>query len=169
MTATQGSFPMRTFITTLTLGLSLAAVVHADGIYRWVDEQGVVHFSSHPPQKEGVEVVKAPKSARFRQWQQEQDALAAQRALATASKPEDAVESTESQQQSDNQDSQQALNKAEMAAREQRCRNAQQHLHELESHARVREVDASGNYRVLPEEERQQRIRQAKQTLQNNC
>ncbi|QKX17368.1 DUF4124 domain-containing protein [Microbulbifer sp. YPW1] len=165
---------MRTVIATLFLSLGLmAATAQADGIYKWVDEDGVVHFTSQPPQKKQVEVVKAPRSERYKKWQEEQQALVAQRKMSTAGKPNEEASSVAPQQSSRDDAEKKAENvateKAEMAARAQRCRSAQQRLQELESHARVREVDASGGYRVLPEEERQQRIQQTRQILQNNC
>ncbi|WP_043320880.1 DUF4124 domain-containing protein [Microbulbifer sp. HZ11] len=161
---------MRILIATLTFSLGLMASAHADGIYKWVDENGVLHFGSQPPKKEQVEVVKAPKSERYRQWQTEQQALVADQQLATAAKPDEAMaEAAPAQASQDAQREQQRLNEAEVAARAQRCQSAQQRLQELNSHARVREVDANGNYRVLPEEERQQRIQQTRQVLQNNC
>ncbi|MBN8430360.1 MULTISPECIES: DUF4124 domain-containing protein [Microbulbifer] len=153
---------MRTTVTTLCFTLSLlATAAQADGIYKWVDENGVVHFGSQPPQQEEVEVVKAPKSERYKKWQEEQQALLAQRKMTTAAKADNNQTAEQTVQPAENTDS----GEAEMAAREQRCRSAQQRLQELERHARVREVDASGNYRVLPEEERQQRIKQTKDLL----
>lgn len=161
---------MRNFIAPLVLGLGLVASAQADGIYKWVDEDGVVHFGSQPPKKEQVEVVKAPKSDRLKQWQQEQNALVAQRKLATAA--DNSVENTaeaQPQAEEEQQPTQTDTSAAEMAARAQRCRSAQARLQELQSRPRVREVDANGNYRVLAEEERQQRIQQTKDVLQNNC
>jgi len=161
---------MRTIVTTLSLSLSLlAATVQADGIYKWVDEDGVVHFGSQPPQKEQVEVVKAPKSERYKRWQEEQQALLTQKKMATAAKTENDAASTQPEPQATRESADDRTAEAEMAARAQRCRSAQQRLQELESHARVREVDASGSYRVLPEEERQQRIQQTREILQTNC
>lgn len=164
---------MRYFIAPLILGMGLAASVQADGIYKWVDENGVVHFGSQPPKQEQVEVVKAPKSDRLKQWQQEQNALVAQRKLATAAEAKDnenpANTSETRPQTEDQQDRQADTSAAEKAARAQRCRSAQQRLQELQARSRVREVDANGNYRVLPEEERQQRIQQTRDLLQNNC
>ncbi|HEY8570206.1 DUF4124 domain-containing protein [Microbulbifer sp.] len=165
---------MRSVIATLVLGIGLAATVQADGIYKWVDENGVVHFGSQPPKREQVEVVKAPKSDRFKQWQQEQNALVAQRKLATGAEAGDKG-NTENKPESEPQTKEEKSAKqadtsaAEMAARAQRCRNAQARLQELQARPRVREVDANGNYRVLAEEERQQRIRQTKDLLQNDC
>ncbi|WP_299595547.1 DUF4124 domain-containing protein [uncultured Microbulbifer sp.] len=164
---------MRTLVTTLTLSLSLlAAAAQADGIYKWVDEDGVVHFGSQPPQKEKVEVVKAPKSARYKHWQSEQQALVDKRKLETAAEAEKNKPATQAAQPTQQTGQDTANNRpsdAEMAARAQRCRSAQQRIQELESHARIREIDASGNYRVLPEEERQQRIQRTRQILQTNC
>lgn len=161
---------MRNFITPLILGMGLAVSAQADGIYKWVDENGVVHFGSQPPKQEQVEVVKAPKSDRFKQWQQEQNALTAQRKLTTASDASSTdTPEAQPQTQEEQQPAQADTSDAEKAARAQRCRSAQQRLQELQSRPRVREVDASGNYRVLPEEERQQRIQQTKDVLQNNC
>ncbi|WP_226666275.1 DUF4124 domain-containing protein [Microbulbifer aggregans] len=156
---------MRILFATLILGLGLAASTHADGIYRWVDENGVVHFGSQPPKAKQVEVIKEPKSARYKQWQQAQDALVEQKQVSTDSQVEKApapAAKSEEQQQSEQ-------NRAELAAQAQRCASAQQRLQELHSHPRIREVDANGNYRMLPEEERQQRIQQAKQVIQDNC
>ncbi|WP_295802692.1 DUF4124 domain-containing protein [uncultured Microbulbifer sp.] len=156
---------MRTRSAILALILGLPAFALADGIYKWVDEDGVVHFGSQPPQEKQVEVVKAPKSERYKKWQQEQNALEAGRKLETAANTEEVKEQAKAPVTAEKS----AINKAEMAARAQRCESAQRRLQELQSHARVREVDASGNYRVLPEEERQQRIQQAQQILQTSC
>ncbi|WP_226704100.1 DUF4124 domain-containing protein [Microbulbifer elongatus] len=166
---------MRTFATTLSgslaLSLSLlAATAQADGIYKWVDENDVVHYGSQPPQKEQVEVVKAPKSARFRQWQEEQQALTAKRKMETAADADQpSTQASPTTPNSKKESANTQPSEAEMAARAQRCRSAQQRLQELQSHARVREVDANGNYRVLPEEERQQRIQRTRQIMQTNC
>lgn len=164
---------MRTFVTTLSLSLSLlAAAAQADGIYKWVDKDGVVHFGSQPPQKEQIEVVKAPKSERYKRWQDEQQALVEKRKLETAaeaSKNKPATQAAQPAKQSEQDTANNQPSDAEMAARAQRCRSAQQRLQEMESHARVREIDASGNYRVLPEEERQQRIQRTRQIMQANC
>ena len=71
---------MRTALAILlfpTLACCLTLAARADGIYKWVDEDGVVHFGAQPPQKEEVEVVKKPKSERLKQWQAQQAALKA--------------------------------------------------------------------------------------------
>ena len=152
---------MRTRLAIFALTFGLPVFALADGIYKWVDENGVVHFGSQPPQEKQVEVVKAPKSERYKKWQKEQNALVAERKIETAS---NGTENTEPKP-APAANKQADTTKAEMAARAQRCDSAQRRLQELQNHPRVREVDASGNYRVLGEEERQQRIQQTRSLL----
>lgn len=150
------------------LALTLAALTaQADGIYKWTDENGVTHFGSQPPQKEEVEVVKKPKSERMKQWQAQQQALKAEKA---AEEPTSEERSTAAAPQAPQEPKQeQALTKAQQAVRAQRCRMAQGNLQELTTHNRVRELGPDGKMRVLGEEERQQRIRQSRQTIESNC
>ncbi|SEA47647.1 DUF4124 domain-containing protein [Microbulbifer marinus] len=145
----------------------LAISAQADGIYKWVDENGVVHFGAQPPQKEGVEVIRKPKSERYKQWQSEQQAKRAEQAADGATSVEKAVAAAPEAQQEPQQA--EALSKAQQAVRAQRCRMAQNNLKELTTHARVREIGQDGKMRVLPEEERQQRIANMQQVMQENC
>ncbi|MGL6160051.1 DUF4124 domain-containing protein [Microbulbifer sp.] len=159
---------MRIALAALITGLAMSA--QADGIYKWEDENGVVHFGSQPPpQKEQVEVVKKPKSDRYKQWESEQQALMAQRAKeqkAEAKKQPAAKTETKPEPQPQEQA---GPSPAELAIRAQRCQRARGNLQELQSHSRVREMDASGNMRVLGEEERQERIARAQQMIRENC
>lgn len=154
-------------IAPLVSGLALALVAltaQADGIYKWTDENGVTHFGSQPPQKEEVEVVKKPKSERMKQWQTQQLALeAGKEAEEPTSEERNAAAAPQEPEQ------EQALTKAQQAVRAQRCRMAQSNLQELTTHSRVRELGPDGKMRVLGEEERQQRITRARETIENNC
>ncbi|MFC6634584.1 DUF4124 domain-containing protein [Microbulbifer taiwanensis] len=156
---------MRIALAILISTLALAA--QADGIYKWEDENGVVHFGSQPPKKQDVEVVKKPKSERYKQWQAEQAALKAAQAKDEATSEERAVAAKPDPQPEPQQD--QAASKAEQAVRAQRCRRAQSDLQELTTHSRVREVAADGAVRMLPEEERQERIARMQQLIRDNC
>ncbi|WP_237060520.1 DUF4124 domain-containing protein [Microbulbifer sediminum] len=146
---------------------SLASATLADGIYKWKDENGVIHFGSQPPQEKKVEVVKEPRSERYKQWKKEQLAAKAQQesddetSLTEAARKETAAAPADAQGK--------ALSQAQKAVRAQRCRQARNNLQELSTHSQVREVDASGKLRVLPEKERQARIGRAKQIIQEDC
>ncbi|AMX01654.1 DUF4124 domain-containing protein [Microbulbifer thermotolerans] len=155
---------MRFAIAILISALAFAA--RADGIYKWVDENGVVHFGSQPPQKQSVEVVKKPKSERYKQWQAEQAALNPTPAEEPTSSEKNVAAAPKAQPE---QQQNEALTKAQEAVRAQRCRMAQSNLQELTTHSRIRELGADGKMRVLPEEERQERIRRMQQTIQENC
>ncbi|MFI2813108.1 DUF4124 domain-containing protein [Microbulbifer zhoushanensis] len=159
--------PMR-FLSAILLA-SLACTAYADGIYKWTDENGVVHFGSQPPQKKAVEVVKEPKSQRYRQWKQEQDALA--KAAEGEGNEESPLNEAGKRETGTNPDvgEDTQLTQAQKSVRLQRCRQAQTNLQELTAHSRVREVDASGKIRVLPEDERQARIRQTRETIARDC
>lgn len=157
---------MRIVFAILISALALAA--QADGIYKWTDENGVVHFGAQPPQeKDDVEVVKKPKSKRYKQWAAEQAALKAKAESANKAGEATGNESEAEPEQQPQQE--QALTKAQQAVRAQRCRQAQGNLQELTTHSRVREIGADGKMRVLPEEERQQRITQMQQIIRDNC
>lgn len=155
------------FATVTTLTLALAA--QADGIYRWVDENGVVHFGSQPPQSEKqVEVVRKPKSERYRQWESEQ--MATQASVEGEAEAAEKAADNPAEAAPNNQDAEvKQLTKAEMAVRAQRCRLARTNLESLTSHNRVREIGTDGKQRVLPEEERQARIARARSIIAENC
>ncbi|MFS1524763.1 DUF4124 domain-containing protein [Microbulbifer sp. 2304DJ12-6] len=149
---------------------SLALVAQANGIYKWVDENGVVHFGEQPPNDGDVEVIKKPKSERYKQWEAEQQsALAAEESKNPAPKPP--AEKKPAGQPEPRQPAQmeKEIARAEAAARAQRCQASRKTLKTLNSHARVREMDESGNLRMLGEDERQQRITQEQQSIRKNC
>ncbi|MFA0810479.1 DUF4124 domain-containing protein [Microbulbifer epialgicus] len=165
---TRWGNPMRVALAMLISGLALTA--QANGIYKWVDENGVVHFGEQPPNSSEVEVIKKPKTERFKQWEAEQQAArAATEAKKQTTKP--AVEPQPIRQpvpQQPSKEEEQAA-RAQAAARAQRCQNSQENLKALTSHGRVREVDENGNQRVLGEDERQQRITREQQSIRENC
>ncbi len=49
--------------TVLTLILSAGSIVQADTVYKWVDDQGNVHYSDHP--RPGAEKVQLPKTQTY--------------------------------------------------------------------------------------------------------
>ncbi|WHI50707.1 DUF4124 domain-containing protein [Microbulbifer sp. MLAF003] len=163
---TKRGTPMRIALAMLISSLALTA--QASGIYKWVDENGVVHFGEQPPSSTEVEVIKKPKSERYKQWEAEQQAT---RAAKEAKTTKPAIETQPQGQPTPQQPSEvdEQVARAQAAARAQRCQNSQDNLKALTSHARVREVDENGNHRVLGEDERQQRINQEQKSIRENC
>ncbi|QFT53499.1 DUF4124 domain-containing protein [Microbulbifer sp. THAF38] len=159
---------MRIALAILFSGLALAA--QANGIYKWVDEDGVVHFGEQPPNSSEVEVIKKPKSERYKQWEAEQQAaLAAEKAKQEAAKPTPEKKSTAKQEPQGSSKVDEQVARAQAEARAQRCESSQKNLKALTTHARVREIDEQGNQRMLGEDERQERISKEKQSIRDNC
>ncbi|WP_444934846.1 DUF4124 domain-containing protein [Microbulbifer sp. EKSA008] len=145
-----------------------ATTTQADGIYKWVDENGVVHFGEQPPGDAQVDVIKKPKSERYKKWEAEQNAIAAREAQKNA--PQVPQQSKEEQLPDAEQQRQlEARAKEEAAKRAELCVAYQKNLKSLTTHARVREKDKDGNYRRLGEDERQERITKAREQIKKNC
>ncbi|WP_444929617.1 DUF4124 domain-containing protein [Microbulbifer sp. SSSA002] len=141
---------------------------HADGIYKWVDEDGVVHFGEQPPGNTSVDVIQKPKSERYKKWEAEQEAITAHSTKAHISPVAPQAERSSAEEQQRQQ--QEAKAKAEAAAkRAELCSAYQKNLKSLTTHARVREKDKEGNYRRLGEDERQERIAKAREQIKKNC
>ena len=119
------------FVTTLTSAALLAAVVHADTVYRWVDTQGRVHYSQSPPSDTIASAVKvvpppAPTSFSPAERQSLDKFLRSQQA---AQKKQAAVERAEAKQH---------------AQQQKRCAAARQRLQKfLASHNVLSEADSN--------------------------
>ncbi|WP_413664325.1 DUF4124 domain-containing protein [Microbulbifer sp. CNSA002] len=140
-----------------------ATTAQADGIYKWVDENGVVHFGEQPPGGAQVDVIKKPKSERYKKWEAEQEA-------AKPRKPSKPPAAKQPEKQLDvRQQEQEKAAQMQAALRAKRCESARKSLSSLTTHSRIRAVDQNGNYRSLGEDERQQRISTAQQRIRDNC
>lgn len=139
---------------TFSTGSSLAAKY-----YKWVDENGVTHYSAQPPAAGEGEVIKvksgassdkdqAMKRLEERRSRLEQDA-------ATRNNPE--------------ADAQAAADKANKEAAKQQCEQYRKNLKVMTENSRVKEMGADGEARMLPEEERQERIRKAQEFVKEYC
>ncbi|MDA7089138.1 DUF4124 domain-containing protein [Pseudomonas sp. SA3-5] len=143
---------MRRMILTSSLLLALSASVMASQVYKWVDAQGVTHFGAQPPQGQQATTIN------------------------TAAPPAKTVESVATPTFERIADPEQAAIdekvKQEVASQEierkKYCETVRTSLSQLENNPRVR-VEVDGEVRRLNEEERQQRISEAKQAIGKNC
>ncbi len=127
-------------------------------IYQWTDEQGRKHFSQTPPpsgQQYSRKELKTtppsdPAAARARL-----DRLLEQRKQLQASKQQ---QSEEAQRQA-----------SEAKQRQRRCASVRKHLQQLELRHRILLRNTDGSVTRLSEEERQQRIAQARAQLKEFC
>jgi hypothetical protein len=143
---------MQRIILAGTLLLALSSPASAGSIYKWVDAQGTTHYGTQPPQGQQATSVNP--------------GIAPSRTAAPAPAP--ITEQTADPEQ-------EAINeevKADLAARDAKrkesCRTLRTNLAQMENNPRVRIEDA-GQIRRLTEEERQTKITETKQLIQENC
>lgn len=144
---------MRSMVIVGSLLLALSSSTMAAQVYKWVDAQGITHFSAQPPQGQAAQtlntVTPPPKPA-------------------AAAEP-DASESSASlvdQEKIDRKVKQQVAEQE--AERKRYCETLQTNLAQLQNNPRVR-VEENGEVRRLKEEERQSRIAETKQKIEENC
>lgn len=140
------------------LGLMLlmtAPIAHSD-VYRWVDEQGVTHFSDAPPAKGQSEKISVPVST--------PDPEAEMRLNQMIRLQEQA------RQERLNKAQEQERQAAEKAARDEACRKAREQLQTLEAGpARMLITEPDGTQRWLAPDERLARIAAAQKRVSDTC
>lgn len=139
---------MRMIFLTASLLVGMSPMCMAGQIYKWVDAQGVTHFSAQPP--EGTEATTVTKSA--------------PPPAKPAAPPSGGVigdQKAIDQQVKKEIAEQQAQLKAF-------CEQARTNLAQLQNNPRVRE-DVEGEMRRLTDEERRLRIDETRKQIEENC
>lgn len=127
----------------------------AAGVYRWVDEQGNVHFGDKPHGVDAEEVqIKSPPRSETPAQNGTVDRERLLRALEA-----ERLERAEQRQ----------ARERERAEREQRCFEARDDLRRLETAGVVYELDSDGRRRVLSDSERGQALAAARARVQRWC
>ncbi|MCG4454306.1 DUF4124 domain-containing protein [Pseudomonas sp. MMS21-TM103] len=143
---------MRRMILTSSLLLALSASAMASQVYKWVDAQGVTHFGAQPPQgQQATTINTAAPPAKTAE-------PVATPTFEDIADPEQAAIDEKVKQQIATQE----------AERKKYCETVRTNLSQLENNPRVR-MEVDGEVRRLNEEERQQRISEAKQAIGKNC
>ena len=143
---------MRRTILISSLLLALSANAMASQVYKWVDDQGVTHFSAQPPQGAQATTINTatppPKPV---------EAKPAPTFQSIADPEQAAIDEKIKQQVA-----------AKEAERKQYCESVRTNLAQLQNNPRVR-VEVDGEVRRLSEEERQQRISAAQKSIADYC
>lgn len=133
-------------------------VAENQNMYKWIDDQGEVHYSQFPPSGGKSEKMRAPSSP-----------------------PATAVESAENNLQKQikdmNQEEEEQLQGAKDAEswakiqkiRRKNCETANKNLANLQRGGNVRYLGPDGQAMRLTEEERQKRIEEANKQIKENC
>jgi hypothetical protein len=143
---------MRHMILTGSLMLALSATAMASEVYKWVDAQGVTHFSAQPPQGQPATAINTsvppPRQAPAEPAPSVEERL----------DPEQAAIDKKVKEQVATQE----------AERKQYCESARTNLAQLENNPRLR-IEEEGEVRRIDENERQERIVELKKSIAENC
>lgn len=143
---------MRMIIVAGSLLLTMGVPAMAETIYRWVDAQGVTHFSAQPPpgrQADTLRLAVQPPPLRT---------TAGEKDSGRAGEPEQrAIERTVKREIA-----------AQQAQQRHYCTTLRTQLVQLQNNPRIR-VEEAGQTRRLGEEERQARIAETSKKLAADC
>lgn len=140
------------------LGINVAFLPPAGfaEMYKWTDEDGVVHYTQHPPPEEFevTEIDPPPdidtKKA-LNEFEAEQEKL------------------HELEKQREEQEAKQAEKERIAAIFEKNCQISRDRLKKLQNTGRVRAIDAEGNMTRITPEEHQSRIDAVKKKIEKYC
>jgi len=127
---------------------------------KWVDENGVVHYSDTRPAGINADTVRNVTS---------KDTAAAPAQDAPKNYVEREAELKQSLQEKQAANDKLAKEKAIQEERQRNCINAQESLRTLESGTRLSAYDANGERYYLDDAAREQRLRDAREAIQVNC
>lgn len=131
--------------------LLLTSHSFAAKVYKWVDENGVTHFSEHPPKNTQTTVIK-PKTGHSEPVKYESTAPANDTEATAAA----------AQQQAD-EDLAQALKDPT------RCAAARKNMETLQNFGRVKVKGEDGSFYYLTPDEQQERIQSTQQAIDESC
>ena len=140
----------------LPIACLLSVPVWAQQMYKWTDENGVVHFSETPPQGQDAEVSNIPEGAQ-----------PMGQAPMSESTPGDMH--SVAQERRDELARQRDQAQAEAAIRDAECAAKRAEVARLEPNRRVFYEDASGETVRMDDQVRVDRVAAAKKFIQENC
>jgi hypothetical protein len=146
---------MRRMMITSSLLLAMSATAMASQVYKWVDAQGVTHFSAQPPQGQDADSINTatppPKPA-----------------VAEEKKAAPTFESIADPEQAAIDEKVKQDVAAKEVERKKYCADVRTNLAQLQNNPRLR-MEVDGELRRLSEEERQSRISEAQKSIAENC
>ena len=136
--------------------LALVQPALAEKVYRWVDEQGVVHFGATPPEG-GAEAVDL-------EYQRNPDPAAADERLKAYQTEFDTRMEAESEAAKESR-----KQREEAAERERLCSNARDVLESLSLSRTTRYKQDDGSYRRYTDDEYAERVAEARERIDEYC
>ncbi|MBU1283320.1 MAG: DUF4124 domain-containing protein [Gammaproteobacteria bacterium] len=146
---------MRRMMITSSLLLAMSATAMASQVYKWVDAQGVTHFSAQPPQGQDADSINTATPPPKPAVTEEKKAAPTFESIAD---PEQAAIDEKVKQDV----------AAKEVERKKYCEDVRTNLAQLQNNPRLR-MEVDGELRRLSEEERQSRISETQKSIAENC
>jgi hypothetical protein len=146
---------MRRMMITSSLLLAMSATAMAGQVYKWVDAQGVTHFSAQPPQDQAATSINTATPPPRPAVAEEKKAVPPFESIAD---PEQAAIDKKVKQDV----------AAKEVERKKYCEEVRTNLAQLQNNPRLR-MEVDGEVRRLSEDERQSRIGEAQKAIADNC
>jgi hypothetical protein len=145
------------FLAVIAILVPLPLSVNAK-IYKWVDEQGNVHYGAQKPEDAEAERIKIKEQPTFGGEDAEEEESKTEKDNAEGEKkPEKAQERLEGDA---------VISKKEKA---RLCKQAKSRLQSIQNSGRLRAYDEKGNSRILSDKERNKRLAAAKNDVKEYC
>ena len=147
----------------LSLALLATSALAESEIYKWVDEEGNVHYSDCPPppscDAETIQTEQEPDPSEVRKAQERLDRMLSEQEESRA----------EREQEKLNRERQRVIAMQVAVARKRICIRARQNLQVLQIQRPVFYIDENGNYVYLDEETRLSEIARMQKLIAVNC
>jgi hypothetical protein len=134
----------------LSVGLLLSAAADAETYYKWVDDNNVTHYTTHPPKGRGSVEIQASGGH-------------------SEPPPPSYTRSVQDEAPESSQSSDPNLAAVKPTKDPAVCERARANLKTLQEHARIRQKDAYGEVKVLSEEEKAAEIKRASDAVKTHC
>ena len=139
------------------LTISLVALSVPAEIYKWIDDEGNIHYGEKPPSvnsKESVETIKI------------RDNVDTQRAAEALNKKSKSLNERSEERKKEKTD--ELYDKKKLAENKMRCEQAKKQLANYQ-HPKVNVKESDGTYRALGEEERQAGLKKSEELVKKAC
>jgi len=148
-------------ILTASLGLLIQATAIA-GVYKWVDENGQVHYGEHPGNAGAERVtIRQNETTKPRTIKSKEESGEQKKAGESGEGEEQTPETAEAKKPEE----------AKIPKKEKRrlCKEAKSDIASISSRGRMREINKKGEYIYLSEKQRQQRLSTARKKQRKYC
>jgi len=141
----------------IVIPLSFSSNVQAGKFYKWVDENGATHYTETPPTNTESTSIRT----------QGKDPKGAEQAKAKLSKQREALNEDIGNREKAGEEAN--LNAENAEVKKKNCKTARSNLKVLQEHGRIKQKGKDGEFSIMPEEKRQERIQKAKDRVKEFC